>query len=331
MTEPLSVSEEEAIAIPGETGTAVQSDGVVLPTKPHATFAIATAASVAIHAAVLYAVLRQPLRPGASDIPTSAISVNLVRSPIVASAAQAEQQAQAAPNSPVGDARKVLPEPAKTPPDEDRTEAEGETKQRAEEDARLKAEAEAAKATKAEKRAQAAEDEARRKVQIEAELQAEAETAAHQKLEEKKRQKAEAEAKAAEAKRKARAETEDRKASARSRSGARSRSSTARTARNAPASVSASLGQIEDYSARVRAHISQNRPRGSSGGRGTVIAAFGLTASGGLVYARISRSSGDPALDLAVISALHNAVPFPRSPEGIPPGRRQFTMPFYFR
>ncbi len=59
--------------------------------------------------------------------------------------------------------------------------------------------------------------------------------------------------------------------------------------------------------------------------------AFGLSASGGVTYARLSRSSGKPELDRAVLSALRRAVPFPAAPDGSTAGQREFTMPFYFR
>jgi protein TonB len=65
--------------------------------------------------------------------------------------------------------------------------------------------------------------------------------------------------------------------------------------------------------------------------RGTVVVTFGVSRSGGLAFASISRSSGDQQLDRTVLSAVRNAAPFPMPPSGAAPGQLRFSMPFYFQ
>lgn len=91
--------------------------------------------------------------------------------------------------------------------------------------------------------------------------------------------------------------------------------------------VSASTGSSINYAALVRARVAGRKPAGS-GRRGTVVVAFGVTRSGGLAFASIARSSGNPGLDRSVLSAVRSAGPFPAPPPGA--GLR-FSMPFYFK
>jgi protein TonB len=94
--------------------------------------------------------------------------------------------------------------------------------------------------------------------------------------------------------------------------------------------VSASTGSIINYAARVRARVASRRPRGP-GKRGTVVVAFGLTRSGQLAFASVSRSSGDAVLDQNVLSALRGAAPFPKPPPGASPHHLRFSIPFHFK
>jgi protein TonB len=94
--------------------------------------------------------------------------------------------------------------------------------------------------------------------------------------------------------------------------------------------ASASAGSIAGYAARVRARVAGNKPSGR-GAHGTPWVSFGVSSSGGLSYARLSRSSGNGALDQAALSAVRRSAPFPPPPAGVPPGRLTFTMPFYFK
>lgn len=121
---------------------------------------------------------------------------------------------------------------------------------------------------------------------------------------------------------------EDAKASDRapSRKGGR-RSRSASGSQGASGRVSASTGRALNYAAIVRARVAGRKPAGG-GRRGTVVVAFGVTRSGGLSYASIARSSGDRGLDSSVLSAVRSAGPFPSPPPG---AQLRFSMPFYFR
>jgi protein TonB len=91
--------------------------------------------------------------------------------------------------------------------------------------------------------------------------------------------------------------------------------------------VSASRGDLVGYKARVNARVAGNKPAGS-GGRGTATVSFGVTSSGSLSYARLSRSSGSPAQDNAAVAAVRRSGPFGPTPTG---GSLSFSFSFYFR
>lgn len=96
------------------------------------------------------------------------------------------------------------------------------------------------------------------------------------------------------------------------------------------ARASASTGSAFNYAAEVRARVASRRPSGQ-GQRGTVLITFGVSPHGGLTFANISRSSGDPSLDRRVLAAVRSAAPFPAPPAGASPRQRQFSMPFHFQ
>jgi protein TonB len=81
------------------------------------------------------------------------------------------------------------------------------------------------------------------------------------------------------------------------------------------------------YKARVNARVAGNKPAGS-GGRGTATVSFGVSSSGGLTYARLSRSSGSAALDSAAVAAVRRSGPFGPTPTG---GALSFSFSFFFR
>ena len=91
----------------------------------------------------------------------------------------------------------------------------------------------------------------------------------------------------------------------------------------------ASAGAVASYGARVRARILSNRP--SVPGSGTVVVSFAVSSGGGLRNARVSRSSGQPALDRAALAAVRRSSPFPLPPPGAAPSQLQFDIPFSFR
>ena len=92
----------------------------------------------------------------------------------------------------------------------------------------------------------------------------------------------------------------------------------------------ANAGAVNRYASRVRARILSRRP--SSGGtRGTTVIVFQLSTSGGLRWARISRSSGNGALDRKALGSVRRSSPFPRPPAGSRSNQLRFSIPFRFR
>jgi protein TonB len=87
---------------------------------------------------------------------------------------------------------------------------------------------------------------------------------------------------------------------------------------------------MRSYQTKVRAHIARNRPPALPGKSGKVHVAFGLSETGKLTRIELLRSSGDPAIDQAVLSALRQAAPYPPAPRGSTPAQRYFDMPFEF-
>jgi TonB family protein len=104
----------------------------------------------------------------------------------------------------------------------------------------------------------------------------------------------------------------------------------AAAAANQSGRVSASAGSILTYASQVRARVASHKPSGA-GERGTAMVAFGVTTSGGLSYASISRSSGSAALDRLAIAAVRGAAPFSQPPAGASPSQLRFTIPFHFQ
>lgn len=121
--------------------------------------------------------------------------------------------------------------------------------------------------------------------------------------------------------------TEPRKtdSDAKKKGGASSRAAKGSSA--AKGKVSASTGSTINYAAIVRAKVAARKPAGG-GRRGAVVVAFGVSRSGGMSFASISRSSGDPVLDRSVLAAVRSAGPFPTPPPGA--GLR-FAIPFHFK
>jgi periplasmic protein TonB len=69
----------------------------------------------------------------------------------------------------------------------------------------------------------------------------------------------------------------------------------------------ATPSEINRYTGQVRAAIERRKRRPPGSGAGTVHVSFSVLASGQITGARISRSSGDPALDRAALSAVTGA------------------------
>lgn len=92
----------------------------------------------------------------------------------------------------------------------------------------------------------------------------------------------------------------------------------------------ASAGAIAGYASRVRSRILSRSPA-NAGHRGTTVVSFGVTTSGGLSYARVSRSSGNKALDQRALASVRGASPFPQPPAGARASQLRFSVPFHFR
>jgi len=93
---------------------------------------------------------------------------------------------------------------------------------------------------------------------------------------------------------------------------------------------SASAGAIRSYASQVRARVLSRAPRGGSR-RGTTVVSFGVSKGGGLRYARVARSSGNPGLDRKALGAVRRAAPFPRPPAGASNRQLAYTISFRFR
>jgi protein TonB len=135
-------------------------------------------------------------------------------------------------------------------------------------------------------------------------------------------------------KQKEEAEKKEREQRARAASRASSAGSTTSRGNAASAAVggrvSASRGNILNYAARIRAVLARHKPAGD-GRRGTTRVSFGLTTTGDLKYAEVSKSSGRADLDKAALAAVRRAAPFGQPPVGASDKQLRFTIPFYFR
>lgn len=261
--------------------------------------------ALALHAAAFHMLVQEMRRPGAGEIPTAAISINLTHTQILDAVADAPVEIGAATQEAVAPSSDAVPEAS-----ERKSEKEA------------GADPKNARALAAEKAAERkAEEEARAK----ADAREQAEKEARQRAEEKRRRAAEAEERRREAE-----EERRRKVSRPSSRSAQSRSASKPQRVASAARVSASAGQMRNYQAKVRAHIARNRPRSMPGRSGVVHVAFGLSEAGGITRIKFLRSSGDAALDKAVASALRRAAPFPRAPKGATSAQRYFDMPFTF-
>ena len=93
----------------------------------------------------------------------------------------------------------------------------------------------------------------------------------------------------------------------------------------------ASPSEIAQYVGRVRAAIERNKryPASAGGAEGLAHIAFTVTKSGAITGLRLTRSSGNPALDSAARNAVASAS-IPPIPEGLP-GSMNLGAPISFR
>lgn len=86
---------------------------------------------------------------------------------------------------------------------------------------------------------------------------------------------------------------------------------------------------ITNYRGKVRSRVARRKKRlGSS--RGTAVVTFSITRSGGVSGLRLSRRSGNSAVDRAALAMVRGAAPFPRIPAGLKAPMR-FRLPISFK
>ncbi len=99
-------------------------------------------------------------------------------------------------------------------------------------------------------------------------------------------------------------------------------------------SGAAAAAALPSYRQRLAAHLQRYKQYPSearaAGARGTVMAVFTVHRSGSVSGVRVTRSSGNAALDNAALSAIRNAQPLPAIPAEIPQAALTFPVPFSF-
>jgi colicin import membrane protein len=317
-------------------------------------FWLGFALSAAVHLTFgFYLFTRYEHTPGAVDVRTDAISVNLETTDIL-NAREESQAVEAAGANPPPEAGEITPpnkteEPRQPPPQDGPAKAENPPEEPAKTDPaeaeRKEAEKRAAEKLEAEKQeaerveqerlaeealrrtmdaerekaeAEQREREARQRAEEERQRQREAEQREAERREEERERQAEAREKAEKQRR------EQRKA-AKANGGATGSQGT----RASSGRVSASQGDIRNYGAIVRARIARNSPA-ARGAKGNARIAIALSTSGGLISARIVTSSGNVELDRSALAAVHRSSPFPPPPKGATRDQLSFTIPFQF-
>ncbi len=89
----------------------------------------------------------------------------------------------------------------------------------------------------------------------------------------------------------------------------------------------ASTSTVRSYGRKVRARILR-RARGGAGS-GTAVVTFGISSSGQVRYARISRSSGKSKLDRRALATVRGS--FPKPPKGANSSQLNFSIAISFR
>lgn len=121
------------------------------------------------------------------------------------------------------------------------------------------------------------------------------------------------------------------KAAARKPAGPAAETPKAGARRTAAAPRAAGGGPVTDilkqYQAKVRADIEREVRRLSVSRRGVAAIRFSFSRSGALAGAAVARSSGDPAIDRAALTAVKRASPFPAAPAALPQQSFTLTVP----
>lgn len=99
------------------------------------------------------------------------------------------------------------------------------------------------------------------------------------------------------------------------------------------ASVSQSGGDATLYNAylgSIRTHVERFKVRPRKVVRGEVVVKFSIDREGAVVSREVQTSSGSEELDLAALSAIDKAAPFPRFPDGLGRNQIDLSIPFQF-
>lgn len=98
--------------------------------------------------------------------------------------------------------------------------------------------------------------------------------------------------------------------------------------------ASAAQGQntLASWGASIRARIERRKtfPPGAGRAQGNVVVSLTVARSGQLVAVGIAKSSGNPALDQAAVSAVQRAGRFPAAPAPLDKATYSFTLPVSF-
>lgn len=103
------------------------------------------------------------------------------------------------------------------------------------------------------------------------------------------------------------------------------------TATQAPATLSAAQQQslMAQWGGQIMARIERARPRVRASGQ--VVLALQVSRGGQLAGLSVARSSGDPVLDEAAMTAVRRAGTFPAAPAGLTEASYGFSLPIRFR
>lgn len=80
----------------------------------------------------------------------------------------------------------------------------------------------------------------------------------------------------------------------------------------------------------VNAHLNRHKGGNPNGAMGTVVVAFTINRSGGVVGAHLVRSSGDPVLDAKAVSTPRSASPVPAPPPDVAGSTIMLTVPIRY-
>lgn len=128
------------------------------------------------------------------------------------------------------------------------------------------------------------------------------------------------------------ARSEARAASRAAGAGGGAEAGTGGTARASAPSAGTAKNLLAQWGATIRARIERRKSYPAAAGRASGSVSLSLTvgASGHLLGASVSRSSGNAALDAAALGAVRKAGPFPAAPQGLGKASYSFSLALKF-